>query len=138
MTTFLSPSSRTLPKRPEKSSRLTRWSLWMVAVFVGVYFLTSLIGSTLVFPMLGLQEGDLFLFAHSIGGWVAAVVGWLLLAAGPVTGVVLAVRALRLGAHASAWVAFVLNVLITLFVAYSVFDEIRMAYFPQFTFPFLG
>jgi pimeloyl-ACP methyl ester carboxylesterase len=110
----------------------------MVAVFVGVYFLTSLIGLYLVFPMLGLREGDILLFAHSIGGWVAAVAGWLLLAAGPVTGVVLAARALRLGARASAWVAFALNALVTLFVAYTVFDEIRMAYFPQFTFPFSG
>lgn len=136
--TILSPSSRTSPKKPEKSSQLTRWSLWMVAVFVGVYFLTSLIGVYLVFPMLGLREGDLFLFAHSVGGWVAAVVGWLLVAAAPVTGVVLAVRALRLGARASTWAAFALNTLLTLFVAYGVFDEIRMAYFPQFTFPFSG
>lgn len=136
--TTLSPSPRTLPKQPEKSSRLAKRSLWMVAIFAGVYFLTSLIGLYLVFPMLGLHEGDIFLFAHSIGGWVAAVVGWLLLAAGPVTGVVLAVRALRLGARASAWAAFALNALVTLFVAYTVFDEIRMAYFPQFTFPFSG
>jgi alpha-beta hydrolase superfamily lysophospholipase len=97
--TTLSPSSRTSPKQPEKSSRLTKWSLWMVAVFVGVALLTSLIELYLVFPMLGLHEGDLLLFAHSIGGWVAAVVGWLLLAAAPVTGVVLAVRALRLRAR---------------------------------------
>ena len=136
--TTLSPSSRTSPKHPEKSRLLTRWSLWMVAVFIGVYFLTSLLWLYLVFPMLGLQEGDILLFAHSVGGWVAAVVAWLLLAAGPVTGVVLAVRALRLRARASAWVAFALNALITFFLAYSVFDEIRMAYFPQFTFPFSG
>ncbi len=136
--TILSPSSRASPERPGRPRRVAGWSLWVVAVFVGVYFLTSLVGLYLVFPVLGLQQGDIFLFAHSVGGWVAAVVGWLLLAAAPVTGVVLAVRALRLGGRASAWVALALNALVTLFVAYTVFDEIRMAYFPQFTFPFSG
>lgn len=132
------PSSRVSPDHLAPPGRLTRMSFWMVAAFVGVYFLTSFIELYLVFPMLGLREGDIVLFAHSVGGWVAALVGWLLLVAAPVTGVALALRAQRLGARASAWAALTLNSLAMLLVAYMIFDEIRMAYFPQFTFPFSG
>ncbi len=136
--TIRDPSSRVPPATLATPGRLVRMSLWMVAVFVAVYFLTSFIGLYLVFPMLGLKEGDIALFARSVGGWATALIGWLLLAAAPVTGVALAVRAQRRGARASAWIALTLNSLIALLVAYMIFDEIRMTYFPQFTFPFSG
>lgn len=136
--TIRDPSSRVSPATLANPGRLVRMSLWMVVGFVAVYFLTSFIGLYLVFPMLGLKEGDIVLFARSVGGWAAALIGWLLLAAAPVTGVTLAVRAQRRGARASAWIALTLNSLIALLVAYMIFDEIRMTYFPQFTFPFSG
>ena len=135
--TTLNPSPPT-PRRREESTRLTRRALWMFPAFVVVYFVTSFVGLYLVFPMLGLQEGDIFLFANSVAGWTAAVIGWLLLGAAPVAGVTYAVMALRRGAHLGAWVGLVVNALLMLLVAYMVFDEIRMTYFPQFTFPFSG
>lgn len=136
--------STVIPSPPKQTSdvfrgkQLARWSLWMPAAFVVIYFVTAFVGLYIVFPALGLQEGDLFLFAHSVGGWVAAVVGWLLLAAAPVTGLVLGIRARREGAGRTSVVGIVLNAAVALFVAYLVFDEIRMAYIPSFTFPFLS
>lgn len=121
-----------------RGRRLARWSVTMLAVFVVVYFVTSFVGLYVVFPLLGLQEGDLFLFAHSVAGWVAAVVGWVLLAGAPAWGLSLGVRARRLGARTTAVVGIVLNAAVLLLVAYMAFDEIRMAYIPGFTFPFSG
>jgi hypothetical protein len=110
----------------------------MLALFAFAYMLTSFVGVYVVFPLLGLHEGDVYLFAHSVAGWVAAVGSWLVLAAAPVAGVMFAVRALRLEVSNRARLGLVLNALALLFTAYSVFDEIRMAYFPGFTFPFPG
>jgi hypothetical protein len=134
--TALTPSPRTTSRQLWKPTRLTRWSLWMVPGFAAVFMFTSSIWSTLVFPLLGLKEGDIVLFARSLGGWAAAVIGWALLAAAPAAGLVFAVRALRRGGRIGARVGLVLNSLVALVVAYMVFDEIRMTYFPQFTFPF--
>jgi uncharacterized membrane protein len=110
----------------------------MLALFAFAYMLTSFVGAYLVFPVLGLKEGDVYLFAHSVAGWVAAAASWLVLAAAPVAGVVFGVRALRLEASNRARLGLVLNGLALLFTVYLVFDEIRMAYFPGFTFPFPG
>lgn len=135
----LTPSRRTHPSEDViQGRRLATWSLWMLAAFAVVYFVTAFVGFYVVFPALGLREGDLFLFAHSVAGWVAAVVGWLLLAAPPVSGLVLGIRARRLGAGTTAVVGIVLNAVVLLLVAYLVLDEIRMAYIPSFTFPFPG
>ncbi len=136
--TTVSPPSRTSRHLSQTPTRLTRWSLWMLPISLVVFALTSFVSLYLVFPILGLQEGDITLFAHSVGGWVAAVIGWALMAAAPVAGVAFAVRALRRGGRAGAWVGLVLNSLVTLMVAYMAFDEIRMAYFPHLTFPFSG
>lgn len=133
----LTPSRRVqAPDDVARGRRLARWSVLMLAAFVVVYVVTSFVGLSIVLPTLGLQEGDLFLSAHSVAGWSAAVVGWLLLGAAPVSGVWLGVRGRRLGAGATAVVGIVLNALVLLLVAYTVFDEIRMAYIPGFTFPF--
>jgi hypothetical protein len=136
--TTLKPSPSTESPRLEDPTRLTRRSLWMIPTFVVVYFVTSFVGLYVIFPLLGLNEGDVFLFAHNPAGWITAVVGWVLLAAAPVAGVWLATLALRRGARSGAWLAMIANAIVTLFVVYMVFDEIRMAYFPQFTFPFSG
>ena len=136
--TTISRISRTSPDRRAEGRRLSSLSFWMLGVFVFAYILTSFAGVYLVFPLLGLKEGDVFLFAHSPGGWVAATVSWLLLLAGPLAGTVFASRALRRGAKARAWSALALNAVALLFTVYVMFDEIRMAYFPTFTFPFAG
>lgn len=136
MSTLTPPRRAQAPDDVARGRRLARRSVLMLAVFVVVYLVTSFVGLYVVLPALGLHEGDLFLFAHSVAGWVAAVVGWLLLAAAPVAGLALGVRARRLGARATAVVGIALNALVLLLVAYMVFDEIRMAYIPGFTFPF--
>lgn len=136
--TTISRTSRTSPDRRAEGRRLSSLSFWMLGVFVFAYILTSFAGVYLVFPLLGLKEGDVFLFAHSAGGWVAATISWLLLLAGPLAGTVFASRALRLGAKARGWSALTLNALAMLSTVYLMFDEIRMAYFPTFTFPFPG
>jgi hypothetical protein len=46
------------------------------------------------------------------------------------------VKALRRGGQAAAWAALVVNGLVGVLFAYQIFDEIRMTYFPQFTWPF--
>jgi uncharacterized integral membrane protein len=61
---------------------------------------------------------------------------WAVIAAAPAAGVVLATRALRRQRRNSAWGALVVNALIALLVAYQVFDEIRMSYFPDWSWPF--
>lgn len=137
MTTLGSQPCTSIGRHEEAASQTSR-SMWMIAVFVFAYLLTSFVGVYLIFPLLGLQEGDIFLFARSAGGWAAAVISWLVLIAGPIVGVVLAIRALHLEAGGRAWVALALNALAVLFTAYLMFDEMRMTYFPGFTFPFSG
>lgn len=134
--TTLTPSPRTAAPQPEETSRLTRWSLWMLPTFVLVYFATSFIGLYLIFPLLGLKEGDILLFDRSVAGWVWAIGLWLLLVAAPIVGVMLAVKALRRGGRTAAWTGFALNGVLVLLSAYMIFDEIRMTYFPDITFPF--
>ena len=138
MTTTTRPAPRSPLGPLAEPRRLTSWSWWMLAVFVVAYLLSSYVGAYLVFPLLGLKEGDIFLFARNAGGWAAASISWLLLIAGPVAGVVLAVRARRLHAGAVVWPPLLLNTVALLFTAYLAFDEIRMTYFPGFTFPFPG
>lgn len=136
--TTLSPSPRKSLDRRDDARGQASWSLWMLALFAFAYMLTTFVGVYVVFPLLGLQEGDVYLFAHSVAGWLAALASWLVLAAAPVAGVMFAVRALRLEVANRARLGLVLNALALLFTAYLVFDEIRMAYFPGFTFPFPG
>lgn len=136
MTTTRTRDPEVALREPGQVPRLTRWSLLMVPAFIVIYFVTSLIGLYLIFPILDLHEGDLLLFARDVAGWMAAIVTWLLLAAAPITGVVLAVKAVRRGGRLSAWFGLVLNAALTLLVSYMVFDEIRMTYFPQMSFPF--
>ena len=134
--TTLTPSPKSTAHQPEDASRLTRWSLWMLPTFVAAYLATSFIGLYLIFPLLGLSEGDILLFARNVAGWAVAIAFWLLLGAAPVAGVVFAVKALRRGGRVGAWVGLVVNAALILVVAYTLFDEIRMTYFPQVTFPF--
>ncbi|HET8593783.1 MAG TPA: hypothetical protein VFM07_00945 [Intrasporangium sp.] len=136
--TTISPVSRASLDRGAEARRLSSLSFWMLGLFAFAYLLTSFAGVYLVFPLLGLKEGDVFLFAHSAGGWAAATISWLLLLSGSVAGVVFAERARRLQVEARVWVGLLLNALALLFTLYLMFDELRMAYFPSFTFPFAG
>ena len=136
MSTLTPP--RTSLHRTNDAPRLTRLSLWMLPVFALVGLVTSFVGVYVVFPLVGLEEGDVLLMAHSVAGWVWAVAFWVLLLAAPVTGVVLAARALARGGARAARTALVLNGVLVLIAVYMVFDEVRLAYFPSVTLPFPG
>jgi hypothetical protein len=56
----------------------------MLPAFGLVYLATSFIGLYLVFPLLDLKEGDIFLFDRSVAGWAWAIGFWLLLVAAPI------------------------------------------------------
>lgn len=112
-----------------QASRLAGWSLLMVPVFLVVFVVTSVVGEYVVLDLLGLPEGSLFLMEGGIAGWTAEVLFTVLLVSGPVTGVWLAVRALRRGGRGKAWAAVVLNGLLVLLVVYLFADAIRMSYF---------
>ena len=124
--TLLAPT-RAPAAKETRARELTHWSWWMVPVFVVVWVAAGLL-TYAALGWFGLEEGDLVLMAHSAGAWVLDVVVWAVSAAAPVTGAVLAARALRLGAAGSARVALVLNALLVLVVAYGVVDEARMSY----------
>lgn len=108
----------------------------MPLVFVAIWAVVDIVTVYVIFPVIGLEQGAILLFAHSTAGWSAAIITWALLALAPVTGLVLAARALRRGGRTGAWLALALNSLTALLTAYFVFDQLRMTYFPQFTFPF--
>lgn len=129
MTAF-APSPETTAAPDHGTARLTRWSLAMIPIFVIVFFVTDIVGTFLVLPLLGLSEGDLFLFAHSAAGWIAEILLFLVGVAAPVTGVVLGAKALRRGGKAGAWAGLVVNAGLALMVCYMLFDAIRMAYWP--------
>lgn len=129
MTAFApSPGSTAAPDRG--TARLTRWSLAMIPLFVAVFFVTDVVGTFLVLPLLGLNEGDLFLFAHNAAGWAAEILLFLVAVAAPVAGVVLGAKALRRGGRVGAWAGLVVNAGFALVVCYMLFDAIRMAYWP--------
>lgn len=65
--TAVAPSPRTTAHADKQAHRLTRWSLAMIPVFVVVFIVTDVVGTFVVLPLLGLSEGDLFLFAHKRG-----------------------------------------------------------------------
>jgi hypothetical protein len=107
----------------------------MVGAFVVLWFALGLVTFASL-GWFGLAEGDLVLMAHSVGAWVWFVVCWAMVAAAPVAGMVLARQALRRGARWGARASLATHGLIALLVAYQVFDEIRMSYFPDWTWPF--
>lgn len=135
MTAF-APTPHTATHQDEQAHRLTRRSFWMLPLFALAYVATSVVGFYVVIPLLGLSEGDLFLFARNAAGWAFELLFLLLVLAPPVLGVVFATRALRRGAHAAAWTALVLNALAGLVMVYTFLDAVRMTYWPGWTFPF--
>lgn len=128
--TAVAPSPRTTAHADEQAHRLTRWSLAMIPIFVVVFIVTDVVGTFVVLPLLGLSEGDLFLFAHNAAGWVAEILLFLIGVLAPVAGVVLGVKALRRGGRAGAVAGLVVNAGLALVVCYMLFDAIRMAYWP--------
>jgi hypothetical protein len=110
----------------------------MLPVFFLVYLVTDVVGEYVVLPLLDLDEGSLPLMARNAGGWLSETGLFLVAVAAPVIGLVLGVKALRRGGHTAAWTAVVVNLGFALVMAYTLFDAIRMTYFPGFTFPFGG
>lgn len=134
MSTLAPTPARAAPGSGHAAS-LTRWSWVMLPVFVAVWFVLGLVAFASL-GLFGLHEGDLILMAHSVAAWLFFVVSWLLIAAAPVAGVGLAVMALRRGGRVQSWLALSANALVLLLVVYQVFDEIRMSYFPGWSWPF--
>ena len=126
--TLLAPTRRTF-SGDVPTRQLTRWSWRMVPVFIVVYVTTAVL-AYVALGWFGLPEGALVLMAHSGWAWAFDVVIWVLAAAAPVVGAVLASRALRRGAGWAARSALLVNALLVLLVAYGVADEIRMSYWP--------
>lgn len=128
--TTLAPTPGTAAAPDHGAGQLTRWSLAMIPVYLVVFFVTDVVGTYLVLPLLDLNEGDLFLFAHNAAGWVAEILLFLVGLAAPALGVTFGWRALRRGGRLGAWVGVVINTGLVLVVCYMLFDAIRMAYWP--------
>jgi hypothetical protein len=114
---------------PVEAARSTRAAWLMVPVWVAMFIATSYAG-VVVLGWLGLGEGDLFLFARNVWGWVAEIGFMLLLAAPAAAGIAYAVRAVRRGARALAGTALAVNALLLLLVLYMFADAVRMTYWP--------
>jgi hypothetical protein len=110
----------------------------MVPLFPVVFWVTDLIGTYGLLPLLGLQEGELPLMARNVAGWVVETALFLVVAAPPVAGLALAAAALRHGGRGAARSALVVHAALVLLAVYLFADAIRMTYFPGFTFPFGG
>ena len=136
MSTLTPPRTAGSPLRSAR--QLTRWSLLMVPAFLVVFWTTDLIGTYVMLPLLGLEEGDLPLMARDLAGWTVETLLFLVAVAVPVLGVVLARTALRRGGRWGAWVALALNAATALLMVYVFADAVRMTYFPEVTFPFGG
>lgn len=85
MTAF-APTPHTATHQDEQAHRLTRRSFWMLPLFALAYVATSVVGLYVVIPLLGLSEGDLFLFARNAAGWAFELLFLLLVLAPPVLG----------------------------------------------------
>ena len=136
MSTLTPPRAAGRPVRNHR--QLTRRSLLMLPAFLLVFWLTDVVGTFLMLPLLGLKEGDLPLMARDLAGWTVETLLFLVAVAVPALGIGLARAALRRGGRAGAWAALVLNAATALLMVYVFADAVRMTYFPQVTFPFGG
>ena len=127
--TTSNPVHHTTAHDPVEAARSTRAAWLMVPVWVAMFIATSYAG-VVVLDWLGLEKGDLWLFARNVWGWVAEIGFALLLAAPAALGVAYASRALRRGAHALAGTALAVNALLLLVVLYMFADAVRMTYWP--------
>ena len=85
MSTLTPPRAAGRPVRTHR--QLTRWSLLMLPAFLLVFWLTDVIGTFLMLPLLGLQEGDLPLMARDLAGWTVETLLFLVAIAVPALGV---------------------------------------------------
>ena len=127
--TTSNPVHRTTVPDPAEAARSTRTAWVMVPVWVATFVVTSYAG-VVVLDWLGLGEGDLWLFARNVWGWVAEIGFTLLVGAPAGVGIAYAVRALRRGARASAGAALALDSVLLLLVLYMFADAVRMTYWP--------
>lgn len=110
----------------------------MLVVLLLVLLISAMVGYLFILPSLGPQDVDLRTYAASAAARVGAVVLSAAVLAPPITGVVLATRALRLGGGSRAWVGLVLNVLALFLMVAVTIEQIRTAYFPASTFALPG
>ena len=102
---------------------------WLMVVwFAAAFVLTSVLGLWAL-DLLGLSEGDLFLMARNVAGWVTEIAFTLVLLAPAALGVRFAVRALRHGVRWAA-AALAVNAVLAGFVVYMFLDAVRMTYWP--------
>ncbi|MGN6612015.1 MAG: hypothetical protein ACTHLJ_09585 [Angustibacter sp.] len=127
--TTSNPVHHTTAHDPVEAARSTRAAWLMVPVWVAMFIATSYAG-VVVLDWLGLGEGDLWLFAHNVWGWVAEIGFAILLAAPAAVGVAYAVRALRRGGRGLAGGARAVNALLLALVLYMFADAVRMTYWP--------
>jgi len=126
--TTITPVRHAGTPAPPAAIRLARWSWAMLPVFLVLWLVVGMV-TYFSLGLLGLREGDLVLMAHSVTAWVFDLICWAVLAAAPLAGVVLAVRARIAGGRPAVWlVPLLANVAVVLLVGYQVVDEIRMSY----------
>lgn len=126
---MVTPTSgqRLAPAPQSDADRLTRWSFYLLLVFVFAYLVAGVVGYWLL-GALGLTDGDLLLMDHSAAGWAAEIGLTLVLAAPPIVGVVLAIRAIRRGARTLAFVAGAINGLLVLMTLVTLVGNIWITY----------
>jgi hypothetical protein len=116
------------PMHDERAERMSRWSWLMLPTFAVAFLLTNFAYGP-VLRIRGQHEGDLLAMTEDVAG-VALEAGFaVLLAAAPLVGVILAIRALRRHAGRPAQAALAANGLLLLLVLYQFFDAIRMSFF---------
>lgn len=129
--TTVAPSPGRTATSDQKVTMWTHRSLWMLPTFLAVFLVTSLVGEYVLLPWLGLHEGDLMLMERGVAGWTSEIAFALVLIAPAVTGVVMAIAALRHSGRRGAWVGLVLNALLVAFVVYTFVDAVHMTYYPK-------
>lgn len=107
------------------------WSWLMLPVAFVVWVGTSIVELYVVFPILGLNEGDLLLMARNAAGWAWQLLFFAVVLVAPVAGIWLGAMAAKAKARWVAWLAIAANSLVVLALAYNLFDIIRMTYWPN-------
>lgn len=121
------PENKTVD--PQRARALVVWSFAMIPVYVMVWWVLGWVSFALLGP-LGLVEGELLLMAHNVWGWLLTIGFYAVMAAVPITGIVLGAKAVHSALRTSAVVAVVLNALVLLVALVQLASEIQLSYFP--------
>ncbi len=106
-----------LPEDPGR--RVATQSLLMVAATVAAAVVAGIVGTFLQFVVFDLGEQDLLTEA-GVWGYVAAVVLLALMVLPAVTGIVLGVRARRLGEHRRGTTGMIVNAVVATYLVFTV------------------